>query len=358
VRTVLMRRSLLLQLAMLRRIFPTKVPGTKQKTLRDFDDDACLQQFRFKKEHIVELLEILHMTNRSGEPLPLRVGREGHTSVLPADAALLILLARFSWPRRFYDLSLLLGTTKTVAQEAFAYMLHEIHDKFGYLVADAATYLQDDVYVTENCNIMASQSQLLSNIVGYIDTKFVQTTRPGGEGCVMQSVDQRDVYTGAKKCHGLKFQVLVCANGLAMTEKARAGPRGDATILGESRWLVYLQRVSAQIGFDAAVIGDGAYARSRNLVRRNTDRDLQRIPRRLSDLLNQYRVLVENAFASIVNQWKTVACKSNFVYGTTPFDQVWQVVLLLQNLRTLKYGNQVTAALGYNLNITWRQYLQ
>jgi hypothetical protein len=204
---------------------------------------------------------------------------------------------------------------------------------------------------------MAAADHRLRHVLGFLDTTFQPCARPGGDGCVFDNMDQSDLYSGYKKQHGIKWQVLVFANGLSCTSRENPGRHSDAHVLAESNWLPLLQTVSDVLGFDVCVVCDGQYSRGPNIVRRDK-RHERDIPVEMSQLLNQWRILVENDFAAVHNNWQFLTHKQKIVVGTSPFARIWRVSILFHNLQTLSYGNQVTARLGYHLHhMTYATYL-
>ena len=322
------------------------------------DDQEFRDLFRFRRAEFHDLLKQLRLVAADGKPLTVKVGRNGHRSTVPADWCLMVLLNRLSYPCRYADLARRFGGSRTTCCEGFLYLLTEMDQRFGHVVLDVARFLSRAT-ARHCCDIMENHDDNFGHVLGFVDTKFVKVQRPGGpRASLFDNIDQRLVYSGEKKAHGLKYQVLELANGLSITTRAYPGGEADSTILGDSGWLLLLESLSRRLGFDPCMIGDCAYARSRNLVRKNRRHEIHRIPAWEADALNEYRVLVENAFAHIHNNWGFLSHKYHLTIAMTPFDRMWRVSMLLHNLQTISYGNQTTDTLGYFLhNWTYSSYL-
>lgn len=348
------RRNLVWERLLQRR----KNPATAAKFSHydSFGGEQFRQMFRFRKREFLIILLNLDMLDAYGNPVVLRVGRSGHRAIVTADFCLMVCLARLAYPLRYVDLAARLGGSRTICCDVFHYMIEKIDVMYGFVVMDIDRWLDED-NVLDCCDIMAAADDRLRHILGFLDTTFQPCARPGGDGCVFESIDQRDVYSGHKKRHGLKWQVLVFANGLSCTSRESPGGFGDTVILAESGWLVRLQTVSQLLGFDPCVIADGQYSRGPHIVRRNI-RDEQVESDEMSDLLNTWRVLVENDFASLHNNWHYLTNPSKTVLATASFARIWRTSMLFHNLQAIAYGNQVTARLGYHLqHLSFSSYL-
>jgi hypothetical protein len=348
------RQSLVWQTMLQRRRH--SVTACKFKNLNSCNDEEFREMFRFRKREFMMIMHHLNLLMPDGSPTTLRVGRPGHKAVVPGDYCLMVCLARLSYPLRYVDLAKRLGGSRTICCDAFLYMVRSIDELFGHVVLDIDRWLESD-NVMDCCDIMAAADHRLRHVLGFLDTTFQPCARPGGDGCVFDNMDQSDLYSGYKKQHGIKWQVLVFANGLSCTSRENPGRHSDAHVLAESNWLPLLQTVSDVLGFDVCVVCDGQYSRGPNIVRRDKrhERDL---PVEMSQLLNQWRILVENDFAAVHNNWQFLTHKQKIVVGTSPFARIWRVSILFHNLQTLSYGNQVTARLGYHLHhMTYATYL-
>ena len=107
-----------------------------------------------------------------------------------------------------------------------------------------------------------------SSIIGFIDCTIRPTCCPG--------IHQELVYTGYKKCHGMKYQAVVTPNGLiAHLSGPYRAPQNDCGVLKESSLLEYLEKHAIQPGsmpMDLPsqqffqVYGDSAYGVSEVMI--------------------------------------------------------------------------------------------
>lgn len=352
---LLWRQSLVWQQLLQRRRH--SVTACKFKTANSFEDATFREIFRFRKREFMMLMYHLNLLMPDGSPNTVRVGRPGHMSKVPGDFCLMVCLVRLSYPLRYIDLVEKVGGSRTICCDTFLFMIQTIDQQFGHVVMDIDRWLDPD-NVLDCCDIMEAADDRLRHALGFLDTTLQPCARPGGDGSVYDNVDQGDVYSGYKKQHGIKWQVLVFANGLSCTTRENSGRHNDAHILAESNWLILLQNVSNVLGFDVCVIGDGQYSRGPNLIRRDK-RHERTMSGDMSHLLNDWRVLVENTFASVHNNWQYLTHKPKNVLATSPFARIWRVSMLFHNLQTISYGNQVTARLGYHLqHMSYETYLK
>ena len=80
--------------------------GREHVNIHSFDDICFRLKFRFRREHVLLLLQELNLLNENSDPILLRVGRTGRTQTRTcrSDTALLILLRKLSFPARNEDL--------------------------------------------------------------------------------------------------------------------------------------------------------------------------------------------------------------------------------------------------------------
>eukprot|EP00961_Rhodomonas_salina_P115531 1555064-Rhodomonas_salina.1 len=65
-------------------------------TIDDLDDVTFFTRFRFRREHVRELLVEFDLVDANGDPKHLHVSNEGHLSWVSADTALLLTLRKLS----------------------------------------------------------------------------------------------------------------------------------------------------------------------------------------------------------------------------------------------------------------------
>ena len=92
----------------------------------------------------------------------------------------------------------------------------------------------------------------LENCFGFIDGTLIRICRP--------LLNQRIVYNGQKRVHGIKFQSTILPNGIIGNLVGPwEGRRHDSTMLQESGLLTDLQRVAWFNQHPLCIYGDPAY---------------------------------------------------------------------------------------------------
>ncbi len=86
------------------RLQPELHPASRHVSINDFDDVTFRHRFRFRRDHVREMLAHFKLLEPDGEPLVLSVGRSGHTSRISSDAAFLTVLSKLSYPASYDDL--------------------------------------------------------------------------------------------------------------------------------------------------------------------------------------------------------------------------------------------------------------
>lgn len=119
---------------------------------------------------------------------------------------LFILCTRLSYPARFEDLANEIHYSKSMISDATNYALEFIHEKWEFLLKD----VESGHLTEERVKLMARQVHLngapLTNCWGFIDCTIRDICTP------IQF--QREVYSGYKKKHSLKYSAVKAADGL------------------------------------------------------------------------------------------------------------------------------------------------
>ena len=144
------------------------------------------------------------------------------------DTALIVMLFRFSRPRRFRpEMEAFFG----MRCSHLSSILKSITYAFELL---ASQYLSDPSilhgrmpYYAERIN---AKCDLVDNVWGFIDGTLQKTCRP--------TYFQRHAYSGHKRCHGLKFQTVITPDGIIATMLGPMnGNRNDIQMIRESKLL-------------------------------------------------------------------------------------------------------------------------
>lgn len=220
--------------------------------------------------------------------------------------------------------------------EVFIYMRDHIHSNFNSRLTDldrwAPCYgdFADAIYSVTGRDM---------NCVGFIDGKVFRTCKPIRFESVM--------YTGHKKCHGIKAQSVVYPNGIIGHFKGPwVASRNDARMLRESHLLDAWRAVNhgfhniPQHGAPVySLYGDPAYPLSRYIQRPYLGHPT-RAQQAFNADMSSARVSVEWGFGWVVSQFPYVDCRHNVkVWENNPQKHIDNSVLLA-NLLTILNGNE------------------
>ena len=215
----------------IRRIYAPVVDDTINfdapvKIIDDYNDSNCIAYFRFRKEDLHLLADLLWLRFE-----PLLVGHRECVLVknryqIPYETGLLIVLYRLSRPNRIRpDMERFFSMRKSkiaAILETFIFVMHEV----------ALPYLSNPEIFAERWELLSGIVRQKSNnavngIWGFIDGTLRKTCRP--------SRFQRLAYSGHKRCHGIKFQSVVTPDGMfALLYGPIAGSRHDCFLLAQS----------------------------------------------------------------------------------------------------------------------------
>ncbi|XP_030766491.1 protein ALP1-like [Sitophilus oryzae] len=214
-------------------------------TLDDYADEDVKKHFRFERQDILQLANFL------GIPDPVRTQRRVKVNNV---TALCILLKRLAYLNRLRDISPMFSLSPQSISEVVRATTDIILANNGRLLNN----LQDLQWLDRNKMTYYSQAVhakggAMQNCWGFIDGTARQICRP--------SVEQENYYSGHKRFHCLKYQSVLCPDGIIVSLKgAFPGRRHDAGIFRESGLYNELEHV-ANFSPDEkfSLYGDQAY---------------------------------------------------------------------------------------------------
>ena len=246
--------------------------------------------------------------------------------------ALLITLRRLTYPNRLCDLEPIFGRPSCALSQIFNSTLDIIHENCGHLLQSF-----DQDWLVNGYEHFARAIQLkgapLNNVWGFIDGTVRPICRPV-EG-------QRSCYNGHKRVHALKYQSIVCPNGLIANMYGPVeGRRHDSGLLRISQVANNLQQI--QIDDEVGCIyGDPAYPH-RNYIqvpfKPPGDDDEQEFNTRMSAVI----ICVEWVFGKIVENFAFVDFKENQKLCLQSIGKMYLVAALLTNCHTCLYGSETS----------------
>ena len=166
----------------------------------DFDsleNDECLSDFRFNKEDIPRLAEVL------GIPRQIRCYQRSTCSGLEA---LCIVLKRLAYPCRYADMVSKFGRPVPTICIIYNHMIDLIYQAHSHRIMDWNNRILSPNQLETYTNAISARGSPLLNCFGFIDGTVRPICRP--------EENQRLVYNGHKRVHALKFQSVALPNGL------------------------------------------------------------------------------------------------------------------------------------------------
>ena len=181
-------------------------------------DDECKTEFRFYKNDIWELSEILNLPDRVVCYNGINVDRT---------EALCIFLKRFAYPCRYVDLIPRFARPEPQLCMISNAVLNSIYTNWRHLLSDL-----DQPWLSSHnwqmfAEVIKEKGAALQNCWGFINGTVRPISRPGR--------NQRVMYNGHKKVHAIKFQSIATPNGLiANLYGPVEGKRHDSAMLAMS----------------------------------------------------------------------------------------------------------------------------
>ena len=291
--------------------------------LRDMSDARAKKYFRFTIEEINIL--IMHFK------LPgTIITRERYA--VPALEALCILLRRLTWPARItVEMLEFFGRSGPALSAIVMHMVQQLHDKYKSKIAF------DREHIAANAATFAERIQAtgcpLANCFAFIDG----TCRP----CARPVRNQRIMYSGHKKVHGLKFQSVITPDGIIVSLFGPVeGRRHDLFLLKLSQLEARLSEMPQLEGF--LMYGDQGYRYSNHIAipfacPKNKDEE------RFNALMTQVRISVEHGFGRIVNEFQFLNFKIYMKILEAPVGAYYLVAAFLLNCQSCLRGTNPQA---------------
>ena len=239
-----------------------------------------------------------------------------------------MLLNRLAHPSRLQTMVKMFGRSVSEISLIVNCMLDHIYDTF--CVTKLASI--DQPWVVNNLDAFAqavsNKGSPLTRCICFLDGTVRPIARP--------TYNQQDLFSGHKRCHGLKYQSAVVPNGM-IAELAGPFPsrRHDSWVLGQSNILVRLENLPGNVyGY-----GDPAYPLRQGLIcpyKGDTSPQQQNF----NSAMSTVRICVEWVFGKITNLWPYIDDKKNQTLYKQPVAKQYLVCAFLTNVHTCLYGSQ------------------
>lgn len=163
----------------------------------DLEDDECLSEFRFHKRDLPLLADVLRI------PETIECYQRSICSGLEA---LCILLKRHSYPCRYSDMVARFAKPVPVLCMINNYMIDYIYQSHSHRILEWNDSILDPYLLERYSRAITAKGSPLDNCFGFIDGTVRPISKPGE--------NQRVLYNGHKRVHGIKFQSVALPNGL------------------------------------------------------------------------------------------------------------------------------------------------
>ena len=249
-------------------------------------DDECLADFRFLKNDIFELAEVLR--------IPETFSTYNRINVDGIEA-LCMFLKRFSYPCRYSDMIPTFARPVPQLSMVTNLVMNHVHHNFHHLLENFNQPWLSNNHLQSFADAVFQKGAPLPNCWGFVDGTVRPICRPSRE--------QRVLYNGHKRVHSIKFQFVVTPNGLiANLSGPYEGRKHDAGMLRDSGLLPLLQQhAHGNNGNPLCIYGDMAYPLRIHLQTPFRGPQLNQNEKLYNKAMSQVRTAVEWVFGDIVN---------------------------------------------------------
>lgn len=293
--------------------------------IANMNEESFKRQFRFEKTNLAALQSALQIpasiTSLQGV-------------VVPGDEALCILLRRLAYPNRLFDLEGIFGRHSSTLSSVANIIMGHINDKFGHLLSDMNNHGWLTLAELELCSqAVYDKGAPLDKCWGFIDGTARPICRP--------SKDQRPYFSGHKRVHALKYQAVMCANGMiCQLDGPFPGHKHDAGILRISGLLDKMKKLVQDQKY--VIYGDPAYPLGRFLYKPHRGAVLTQSEVDFNKAMSTVRQAVEWGFGKVITEFAFLDFKKNQKILLQRVPLMYKVGTILANCHTCLYGSQVT----------------
>ncbi|XP_067040714.1 uncharacterized protein [Acropora muricata] len=249
--------------------------------------------------------------------------------------SLLLLLRRLTYPNRLSDLCSLFGRPEPELSMIVHKVLDDIYNRYHHLLENLDV---DWINAQTFADAIHAAGATLPNCWGFIDG----TLRP----CCRPIRNQRILFSGHKRVHGIKFQSVVCPNGLiAHLYGPIAGRHHDAFLLYESNLLPALRRKFPPPNI-FTLYGDTAYPIRQHILGPYRGAGLTPLQEQFNGNMSKLRESVEWGFGKIVQYFAFLDFSKNLKFLLQPIGKYYVIGTLFTNCHTCLYGSTTTSLFG------------
>jgi hypothetical protein len=321
----------------------------KRMIVEDLSEDDAIFHFRFRKKHLQEIAgklwprlknSFVEASDKQG--IVFDKGRY----CCPYETLLLMVLFRFSRPRRIRkEMEGFFGMRRSKISAGVHVMVDALHSLAVQYLDDPRIFHLRMPYYAER---ILRKCGLAATTWGFIDGTLRKTCRP--------LYFQKLLYSGHKRCHGIKFQSIVTPDGLfACMFGPITGNRHDSFMLSKSLLLQKLRafmpraagpddhdngRDRLEDGITYSLYGDPANPQSAYVYGEYRNPPPGSPQAAWNTQTSKVREVVEWGFANIRSNWSFLDFKAAMMVFKSPVAKYFVIAAFLVNLRTCFYGNQ------------------
>jgi DDE superfamily endonuclease len=329
----------------------TTIQFGQRLLISDFNDAQCVDEFRFRKEDLQLVADSLW------PKIGLFLDGDKERIVVdnyytaPYETCLLLTLYRYSRPRRLRpDCERFFGMRKSHCSaviKTFSEAFYKV--AIPYLNNPAMWHPRMPFYAQK----IYQKCGLLTNIWGFLDATIRRTCR---------SIRfQQLLYTKYRKCHGIKFQIVMTPDGfIACLHGPSIGKCNDSRVLHESGLLNQLRELmplDASNGPVYALFSDLIYPECPHLLKGFVHPPPNSPQAVFNRMMSASRVCVEWGFNEIVQQWSFLNFRSSMRIFLEPIAQYYINAAFLCNLRNCFYGSETATYFDIARPLSLEEYL-
>ena len=323
-----------IQRSRLRRARTVSVPPVLRlnRTVDSFTDSECRDYFRFSKLDLRRLHRALRLPDQI---------RCQNRSKSPSEEALMILLRRLATPNRLGDLPVLFGREASQLSRVCNTLIDMIYQRHLSVLRDRLHRWVPDFEKFARC-VRVKTTMGLGSIVGFVDGTFRPNCTPGGHDDI-----QRELFSGHKRRHGLKYQGTMLPNGIiADLYGPYSGRRNDAFLVTNSELNNRLAAAQAGRPVQYKIYGDAAYSITSHISRGYGGVNVTAAQREWNRQMSSARICVEWGFGKVVKQFAFIDHAADLKLFLQQIGKLYMVAVLCTNAHTCCYGSQTGEYFG------------
>ena len=288
------------------------------------------EHFRITQEQVPQLVDALKLAD-----VTLKLPCGGRVS---GEECLLIYLKRMAYPCRLVQMQRFFGRSKGYLSEAVNYMQHYLYDDFAVKLVQTIDWDRIRPKLKEFARAIHRKGAPFTTLALLLDGTFRYIARPGG-----RKRNQRSMYSGRKKGHGLNYQGLGSPDGiLIQVFGPKRGPTHDLTLLRDADTEQQLRDFATVGGTQYVCFGDLGYTRSDVIQcpHKCIGGHLSPDELQFNNAMKKIREPIEWAFGRVLQIFPFVDYKKNLKIRLQPVAKMFATTAFLTNCITCMQGHQ------------------